>query len=40
MFSQRYRAQEAETTAVNVLSTLGFVVTAPLWLALLDGFNR
>lgn len=35
MFSQRYRAQEAETTAVNVISTLAFVATAPAWLALL-----
>ena len=26
MFAQRYRAQEVETTAVNVLSTLGFAV--------------
>jgi len=35
MFAQRYRAQEAETTAVNVLSTLAFVLTAPVWLAVL-----
>jgi malonate transporter len=35
MFAQRYRAQEAETTAVNVISTLAFVLTAPAWLALL-----
>ncbi len=40
MFSQRYRALEAETTAVNVMSTLAFVMTAPGWLALLHGFNR
>ena len=40
MFAQRYRAQEAETTAVNVISTLAFVLTAPVWLALLHGFNR
>jgi predicted permease len=40
MFSQRYRAQEAETTAVNVISTLAFVLTAPIWLSLLDSFNR
>jgi malonate transporter and related proteins len=40
MFAQRYRAQEAETTAVNVISTLAFVITAPVWLALLVGFNR
>lgn len=40
MFSQRYRAQEAETTAVNVISTLAFVATAPAWLMLLNSFNR
>ena len=40
MFAQRYRAQEAETTAVNVISTLAFVATAPVWLTLLAGFNR
>lgn len=40
MFAQRYRAQEAETTAVNVISTLAFVATAPAWLALLASFNR
>ena len=32
IFAQRYAALEAETTAAIVLSTLGFVVTAPLWL--------
>ena len=36
MFSQRYRAQEAETTAVNVLSTLAFTLTGPAWLWLLS----
>ncbi len=35
IFAQRYRTQEAEATTAIVLSTLGFVVTAPLWLALL-----
>ena len=35
IFAQRYRALEAETTAAVVISTLAFVVTAPLWLALL-----
>ena len=35
IFAQRYRSQEAETTTAIVLSTLGFVLTAPLWLALL-----
>ncbi len=36
IFAQRYRAQEAETTTAIVLSTVGFVLTAPLWLALLE----
>lgn len=40
MFAQRYRAQEAETTAVNVISTLAFVATAPVWLWLLTVFSR
>ena len=35
IFAQRYRTLEAETTAATVLSTLAFVVTAPLWLAVL-----
>ncbi len=35
IFAQRYRTQESQTTAAIVLSTLGFVFTAPLWLALL-----
>lgn len=35
MFAQRYRAQEGEATAAIVVSTLAFVVTAPLWLVLL-----
>jgi predicted permease len=38
MFAQRYEAQEAETTAAVVFSTLGFVVTAPIWLAVLARF--
>ena len=33
LFAQRYRSKEAETTTAIVLSTLGFVLTAPLWLA-------
>jgi len=33
LFAQRYRSQEAEATTAIVLSTLGFVLTAPLWLA-------
>jgi len=35
IFAQRYRSFEAEATTSIVLSTLGFVLTAPLWLALL-----
>jgi len=35
IFAQRYEAMEAEATAAIVFSTLGFVLTAPLWLALL-----
>ena len=35
IFAQRYRAHEAEATTTIVLSTLGFVLTAPLWLAVL-----
>ncbi len=35
IFAQRYAAHEAQTTAAIVLSTLGFVLTGPLWLALL-----
>ena len=36
MFAQRYRAQEAETTATVVLSTLAVVINVPLWLAVLS----
>lgn len=35
IFSQRYAALEAEATAAIVFSTLGFVVTASFWLAVL-----
>jgi malonate transporter and related proteins len=35
IFAQRYRSQEAEATTAIVLSTLAFVLTAPLWLAVL-----
>ena len=35
IFAQRYRTLEAETTAATVFSTLAFVLTAPLWLAVL-----
>jgi predicted permease len=38
MFAQRYRALEAEVTAANVLTTLVFVLTAPLWLMVLARF--
>jgi malonate transporter len=40
IFSQRYETLEAEATTTIVLSTLAFLATAPLWLAvlaLLDG---
>ena len=39
IFAQRYRSQEAEATTAIVLSTLGFVLTAPLWLAVLARFG-
>lgn len=35
IFAQRYRALEAEVTAATVFSTVLYVGTAPLWLALL-----
>ena len=35
IFAQRYCTQEAQATTAIVLSTLGFVLTAPLWLAVL-----
>ena len=35
IFAQRYESQVAETTVAIVLSTLAFVLTAPLWLLLL-----
>ena len=35
IFSQRYQTLEAEATAAVVFSTLGFALTAPLWLAVL-----
>lgn len=38
IFAQRYQCREVETTAATVISTLAFVVTAPLWLALLGWF--
>ena len=39
IFAQRYRALEGETSTAIVVSTLAFVVTAPLWLALLHTFG-
>ena len=36
IFAQRYRTLEAETVAAIVVSTLGFALTAPLWLVLLQ----
>jgi malonate transporter and related proteins len=35
IFAQRYRSQEAEATTTIVISTFGFVLTGPLWLAVL-----
>ena len=35
IFSQRYETLEAEATAAIVFSTLGFVMTASIWLAVL-----
>ena len=39
IFAQRYRTLAAETSTAIVLSTLGFVATAPLWLALLHALG-
>jgi predicted permease len=39
IFSQRYAALEAEATAAIVFSTLGFVMTASFWLAVLAGLG-
>ncbi len=35
IFAQRYRTLESEATAAIVFSTLSYIATAPLWLALL-----
>lgn len=35
IFSQRYDSQQVLTTTTIVLSTFGFVLTVPLWLAVL-----
>lgn len=39
IFSQRYAALEAEATAAIVISTLGFVASASIWLAVLACLN-
>ena len=39
IFAQRYRTLQAETSTAIVVSTLGFVATAPLWLALLHALG-
>jgi hypothetical protein len=36
IFAQRYRCLEGETTAATVVSTVAYVFTAPLWLALVS----
>lgn len=36
IFAQRYQTRETEVTAATVISTLAFVLTAPLWLALVS----
>ena len=38
IFAQRYETGEAEATATIVLSTFGFAVTGPAWLAVLSRF--
>jgi len=40
IFAQRYNTLQAEATAAIVFSTLAFVLTAPLWLALLGRLAR
>jgi malonate transporter len=40
IFAQRYRTLEAETTAATVFSTLAFVVSAPMWLALVGAIDK
>jgi len=40
IFAQRYRTLEGESTATIVLSTVLFVMTAPLWLALLSWIDN
>ena len=40
IFAQRYNTLQAEATAAIVFSTLAFVLTAPLWLAVLGHLAR
>jgi malonate transporter and related proteins len=40
IFAQRYNTLQAEATAAIVFSTLAFVLTAPLWLAVLGRLAR
>ena len=39
IFSQRYETLQAETSTAIVVSTLAFVVSAPLWLAVLHAIG-
>ena len=39
IFAQRYQTLQAETSTAIVVSTLAFVATAPLWLAVLHAFG-
>lgn len=39
VFAQRYETLPAETSSAIVVSTLGFVLTAPLWLAVLQALG-
>jgi len=40
IFAQRYRTLEGETTAATVFSTLAFVVSAPMWLAIVGAIDK
>jgi hypothetical protein len=37
IFAQRYQTLQAETSTAIVVSTLAFVITAPIWMAVLHG---
>jgi predicted permease len=39
IFSQRYETLEAEATSAIVFSTVGFMLTAPLWLAVITALS-